>query len=309
MKKNVALVLSSGGARGFAHIGVINTLEQAGYKITSIAGTSMGSLVGGIYAAGQLKVFEEWTRSLNLKEIWHLTDLAFSKNGLVKGNRIIKKLKEIVPDRNIEDLPIPYCAVATDIVRGTERVFTKGSLYDAIRASISIPTFFQPFRIGDGYYVDGGLLNPVPVHHIQRKDNDLQVIVDVNAVVPFEIARIPPPIHKEHQHYKYFKLFHSLFSETVPKNKADQIGLFALTNKSLGLMVHRISRLTIEKYPPDLLISVSRDMFGAYDFYKAKEIIEEGEVVAENALLDHKKHKKNKINYLQSAIDLTIFGA
>jgi len=289
MKKNVALVLSSGGARGFAHIGVINTLEQAGYKITSIAGTSMGAVVGGIYATGQLKVFEDFARSLSLKEVWKLTDLAFSKNGLVKGNRIIKKMKEIVPDRNIEDLPIPYCAVATDIVSGTEKIFTRGSMYDAIRASISIPTFFQPFRIGDGFYVDGGLLNPVPIHHIQRKDKDLLVIVDVNAVVPFEITRIPPPIPKEHQHYKYFKLFHSLFSETVPKNKADQIGLFALTNKSLGLMVHRISRLTIEKYPPDLLISVSRDMFGTYDFYKAKEIIEEGAMAAKNAIADYNK--------------------
>ncbi|HRZ22388.1 MAG TPA: patatin-like phospholipase family protein [Bacteroidales bacterium] len=125
MKKNVALVLSSGGARGFAHIGVINTLEQAGYKITSIAGTSMGAVVGGIYATGQLKVFEDFARSLSLKEVWKLTDLAFSKNGLVKGNRIIKKMKEIVPDRNIEDLPIPYCAVATDIVSGTEKIFTR----------------------------------------------------------------------------------------------------------------------------------------------------------------------------------------
>ncbi len=284
MKKNVALVLSSGGARGFAHIGVINTLEQAGYKITSIAGTSMGSLVGGIYAAGQLRVFEEWARSLNLKEVWHLTDLAFSKNGLVKGNRIIRKLKEMIPDRNIEDLLIPYCAVATDIVKGTERIFTSGSMYDAIRASISIPTFFQPYRLGDSFYVDGGLLNPVPVHHIQRIKGDILVIVDVNAVLPLEKIKKPVPIHKEHKYYKYFKLFHNRFGESVPRNKADHIGLFALTNKSLGLMVHQISKLTIETYPSDLLISISRDLFGAYDFYKANEIIEEGAVAAKNAL-------------------------
>ena len=294
MKKNVALVLSSGGARGFAHIGVINTLEKAGFKITSIAGTSMGAVVGGIYATGQLRILEEWARSLNLKEVWHLTDLAFSKNGLVKGNRIIRKLKEMIPDRNIEDLPIPYCAVATDIVKGTERVFTSGSMYEAIRASISIPTFFQPFKIGDSYYVDGGLLDPVPVHHVQRNTGDLLVIVDVNAILPLEKVKKPDPIHKEHQYYKYFKLFHNRLSDTVPKNKADQIGLFTLTNKSLGLMVHQISRLTIENYPFDLLINISRDIFGAYDFYKANEIIEEGAVAAENALLDYKKNKKTK---------------
>ncbi len=292
MKKNVALVLSSGGARGFAHIGVINTLEQAGYKITSIAGTSMGSLVGGIYASGQLKAFEEWARSLNLKEVWHLTDLAFSKDGLVKGNRVIRKLKDMIPDRNIEDLPIPYCAVATDIVKGTERVFTSGSMYDAIRASISIPTFFQPYKLGDSFYVDGGLLNPVPVHHVQLSKGDLLVIVDVNAVLPLESIKKPVPIHKEHPYYKYFKLFHNRFGESVPRNKADHIGLFALTNKSLGLMVHQISKLTIETYPSDLLISISRDLFGAYDFYKATEIIEEGAVAAKNALADYKKEKQ-----------------
>ena len=112
MKRNIALVLSSGGARGFAHIGAINILEKEGFNITSAAGTSMGVLVGGIYATGQLKSFEEWVCSLDIKEVLRLTDFTISKQGLVKGRKVIDKMKEIVPDRNIETLPIPYCAVA-----------------------------------------------------------------------------------------------------------------------------------------------------------------------------------------------------
>ena len=129
--KNVALVLSSGGARGFAHIGVIKVLEKEGFKITSVAGTSMGALVGGIYATGQLTNFEEWICSLDIKEVLRLTDLSISNKGLVKGKKIIEKMKEIVPERNIEDLAIPFCAVATDILNGTEKIFTRGKLYDA----------------------------------------------------------------------------------------------------------------------------------------------------------------------------------
>jgi len=181
MKRNIALVLSSGGARGFAHIGAINTLEKEGFNITSVAGTSMGALVGGIYATGQLKTFEEWVCSLDIKEVLRLTDFTISKQGLVKGRKVIDKMKEIVPDRNIETLPIPYCAVATDILNGVESIFTSGNLYDAIRASISIPTVFQPFKIGNNYYIDEGVLNPIPINHVKRSGNDILVVVNVNS--------------------------------------------------------------------------------------------------------------------------------
>jgi NTE family protein len=147
MIRDVALVLSSGGARGFAHVGAIKVLERNGFRITSIAGTSMGALVGGIYATGKLQAFEEWANSLDIMEVLRLTDFTISKKGLVKGKKVIGKIKEIVPERNIEDLNIPFCAVATDILEETEVLFTKGSLYEAIRLLFQFRSF-QPHRIG-----------------------------------------------------------------------------------------------------------------------------------------------------------------
>jgi len=283
-KANIALVLSSGGARGFAHIGVINELLHQDYSISSIAGTSMGAVVGGMYATGQLKQFEEWVLSLDVMEVLKLTDISISNKGLVKGNRIIKKLKELVPDRNIEELPIPYCAVATDIVKGTELVFTEGNLYDAIRASISIPTVFQPVKISGSYYVDGGVLNPVPINRVKRHENDMLVVVDVNAQIPAEKKETTGKKQMDNKYLKQLKLMQNKLSNIIPKNKKDDIGLFNLTTRSISLMLHQISVLTIEKNRPDLLINVSKNSFGTFDFYKAKKIIKEGERAARAAL-------------------------
>ena len=138
--KDVALVLSSGGARGLAHIGAIEEFEAQGYRITSIAGCSMGALIGGVYAAGKLSEFREWMKTIDKKKMLELTDFSLSLNHIVKGTRIIKAIMEFVPDVLIEDLPIPYCAVATDWITGREVVIDKGSLFEAIRASISLPS-------------------------------------------------------------------------------------------------------------------------------------------------------------------------
>ena len=142
-KKDVALVLSSGGARGLTHIGAIEMLEEQGYHITSIAGCSMGALVGGVYAAGKLNEFREWMKGIDRKKMLELTDFSLSLNHFVKGDRIIEAIMEFVPDMAIEDLPVPYCAVATDWVSGREVVFRTGSLFEAIRASISLPCFIN----------------------------------------------------------------------------------------------------------------------------------------------------------------------
>lgn len=143
-KKDVALVLSSGGARGLAHIGAIEELEARGYHIKSIAGTSMGALVAGMYATGHLKEYREWMKTIDKQRIRELTDYSPSLDHLVRGNKIIDALKALVPDCDIDDLPIPYAAVATDWESGHEVVFTHGSLYGAIRASISLPAYFSP---------------------------------------------------------------------------------------------------------------------------------------------------------------------
>ena len=178
--KDVALVLSSGGARGLAHIGAIEELEAQGYRITSIAGCSMGALIGGVYAAGKLSEFREWMKTVDKKKMLELTDFSLSLNHIVKGTRIIKAIMEFVPDVLIEDLPIPYCAVATDWISGHEVVIDKGSLFEAIRASISLPSFYEPVRRDGMILIDGGVVNPIPMNRVKRHDGDLLVGVDVS---------------------------------------------------------------------------------------------------------------------------------
>jgi NTE family protein len=283
--KDVALVLSSGGAKGFAHIGVIRVLEQHGYKITSIAGTSMGALIGGIYATGELQQFENWVNTLDINEVLRLTDLTISNKGLIKGRKIIEKMKEIVPDRNIEDLSIPFCAVATDIIHGTEKTFTEGNLYNAIRASISIPTVFQPYKSDDNYYVDGGIVNPIPINRVKRHENDLLVVVAVNAHIPLA-KNIPALEHMTNgKVMKQVKLIQAKLSNYIPKSKKDDLGMFNLTNRSIGIMLNQITALTLANHKIDLMINISKEAFGSYDFYKAKEIIQGGEVAARDAIM------------------------
>jgi len=284
MKKNIALVLSSGGARGCAHIGAIRVLEQHGFHIAAVAGTSMGALVGGIFATGQLPQFEEWISSLDVMEVLRLTDFSISKKGLVEGRKVIERIKEIVPDRNIEDLPVPFCAVATDIIHGTETVFTQGNLYDAIRASISIPTVFQPLKIETQYYVDGGLINPIPVNCVKRHEGDLLVVVDVNSSIPFKRKEAAKETVIMGSQLKYVNLIREKLNNLIPEQTEDDIGIFNLTNLSISTMMRKISDLTLEKYPPDLLISISRESFSSFDFYKAKEIIREGEEATEKTI-------------------------
>ncbi|MDE5787282.1 MAG: patatin-like phospholipase family protein, partial [Bacteroidaceae bacterium] len=181
--KDVALVLSSGSARGLAHIGVIEELEARGYRITSVAGCSMGALVGGIYAAGKLKEYREWMKGINRRQMLELVDFSLSLNHLVKGERIIEAIMKIVPDIDIENLPIPYCAIATDWAAGEEIVFRKGSLFQAIRASISLPSFFNPVRRDNMILIDGGITNPLPLNRVERKEGDLLVGADVSGYV------------------------------------------------------------------------------------------------------------------------------
>jgi len=279
MTKNVALVLSSGGARGFAHIGVIKALENLGYNITSVAGTSMGALVGGIHASGKLNEFEEWVSGLDVLEVLKLTDISLSKKGFVKGTRIIEKMKEIVPDRNIEDLPIPYSAIATDLIRGRERIFNSGSLFNAIRASISIPTFFQPFSLGGDYFVDGGLVNPIPINRVKRQDGDLLVVVNVNADIPHVRIETSPEAEESwgKSYLRRIRKINAHAGKHIPKNEKDDIGLFNLNNRSISIMLNQIAALTLMDHKVDIMIQISRDSYGTYDFYKAGEIIREGE--------------------------------
>lgn len=181
-KKEVALVLSSGGPRGFAYIGAIEELLERGYTITSVAGTSIGSLIGGIYAAGKLSEFKKWLFSLDKWNLFSLMDLSFGKNHFVRGDRIIEAINQIVPDINIEDLKIPYKAIATDLYTGEEIIFDKGKLLPAIRASISIPSLFRPVKHDMTSFIDGAMTNCLPLNRIDRKEGDILVAFDVNHI-------------------------------------------------------------------------------------------------------------------------------
>lgn len=181
-KKNVALVLSSGGPRGFAYIGAIEELQSRGYTITSVSGCSVGSLVGGVFAAGKLEEFKHWLFSLDNFKVMSLMDLSISKSYLVKGEKVINAIKEVVPDVMIEDMAIPYVAVASDLYTGEQVIFREGKLFDAIRASISIPSMFKPVKYGHRTLVDGGIVNTLPLDLVRRSGDDILVGFDVNDV-------------------------------------------------------------------------------------------------------------------------------
>ena len=282
MSKKVSLVLSSGGARGIAHIGVIEELERRGYTIASVSGTSMGALVGGIYAAGGLKLYKEWMLTLDKMDVFSLVDFTISGRGLVKGEKVLKEMKKIIPDKNIEDLNIPYSAISTDIINGKEIVFDKGSLYDAIRASVSIPTVFTPFEHQGLKLVDGGVVNPVPINRVARSQNDILVVVDVNATIPFKRIKKSYEITeekkfaKDKRFSKYVNLLSHKFNSLVPKSEKDKLGYFNIMNRTTSLMVHQISQMAIETGKADILVNIPHESFGVFDFYKTEEIIQIG---------------------------------
>lgn len=180
MSKKVALVLGSGGARGYAHIGVIEELQARGYEIGCIAGCSMGAVVGGIFAAGKLREYREWTESLDYLDVLRLLDVSF-RLGAIRGERVFGRIQEIVGDVDIENLAIPFTAVATDLTNQQEIWFQEGCLHQAMRASAAIPSLFTPVIQGKRMLVDGGLLNPLPIVPVVSSHCDLIIAVNLNA--------------------------------------------------------------------------------------------------------------------------------
>ena len=178
--KRVALALSSGGPRGFAYIGALEVLVERGYEVTAVAGTSIGALVGGVYAAGRLAEFKEWLLSLNTRKVFSLVDWSLSMSHLVKGEKIIEAIKEVVPDVQIEDMALPFSAIATDLYTGEEVVFDKGDLFAAIRASMSIPSLFKPVQYGNTVLIDGHSSNCLPLNRVKRSPKDILVGFDTN---------------------------------------------------------------------------------------------------------------------------------
>ncbi|MCG8307772.1 MAG: patatin-like phospholipase family protein [Cytophagales bacterium] len=287
MSRSVALVLSSGGARGYAHIGVIEALERHGFSIKSVTGCSMGAVVGGIYAAGGLDKFKAWACKLERTDVFKLYDFVFSSQGLIRGERVFKQIESYIPDRNIDELKIPFKALATDLNAQKEIIFSTGSLYRALRASSTIPAVVKPTEFEGLELLDGGILNPLPINHVTKDDNDLIVAVDVNARIPYDHSRRTKTeiaedrkfsIHLEKLAKKWFR------KETKRINSSKKkLGFFDLMMKSIDMMQDRITENIIDRYPPDILVQISRSACSTFDYYKAEKLIEEGKTAFEKA--------------------------
>ena len=282
-RKNVALVLSSGGARGLAHIGAIEEIVAQGYHITSVAGCSMGALIGGIYAAGKLKEFREWMKTIDRKKMLELTDFSFSINHLVKGSRIIEAIMEIVPDMKIEDLPIPFCAVATDWKGGHEVVFRSGSLFDAIRASISLPSFFDPVRRDGMILIDGGVTNPIPLNRVDRQDGDILVGIDVSGHDYRAQSALQEELTERRKQKK------SLPAQIIDKLIPDNIDFnyYTVLSRVSSLMIRQNSLLMEQLTHPNILVDIQMTRITTFDFDKSEKIITYGRKLTHQSLCNY----------------------
>jgi NTE family protein len=293
MTRKIALVLSGGGARGIAQIGVIEELQKRGYEITSIAGTSMGALIGGMFAAGKMDEFKKWICSLDKMKVFSLVDFTLSKHGLVRGDKVLNAIKKFVPDTNIEDLKIAYSATAADIENHREIVYRSGSIYEAIRASIAIPMVITPVIRENSIIVDGGVLNNLPISNVKRNKGDMLVAVYVNANVPPVKLKISKKEEKEKKSLYLKKLneFYEQLNIISPKSKKEKISYFTLLDKTYVSASLQMVQLNIEKHSPDILVNISRDTCGTYDFYKAEELVEIGRLAAITSLNGFEKGK------------------
>lgn len=318
--KDVALVLSSGGPRGFAYIGAIEELERRGYRISSVAGSSIGSLVGGIYAAGCLHEFKDWLFNLSNWQIMKLLDVSMGRNYLLKGNRVINAIKTVVPDVGIEELRIPYVAVATDLYTGEPFEFRSGPLFDAIRASISIPSMFKPVDSGYHTFIDGGLASTFPLGAVARNGHDILVGFDVNVTDAREITDFLKNVRqqKEDTDERRRAIIARVGSESTLLDKVRAISdegetllrhireeiaekkrleasapvendndYVSLITRSFAIANHTIARLETELHRPDVLVTMSMDSYNSLsftDYTKGEEISERGRSLMSDAL-------------------------
>lgn len=290
-KKTVSLVLGSGGARGLAHIGIIHWLEENGYAIQSITGCSMGALVGGIHAIGKLDEFEEWVRAITMANMIGLLDLALESNGLFKGNKIIDTLKGLVGEKLIEEMDISFTAVATNIESAKEVWIDEGPLFDAIRASISLPLFFTPFKLHDVDLIDGGILNPVPIAPTFSDHTDITIAVNLCGK-PKEGLSLDNGEEDENSMLgNAISDFTGKIKSSLPHLK-NGMKTRNIVLQSFDAMQGTIARQKIAAYPPDHVLEVPRNLCMILDFDKAAPLIQYGyDLAAErlSGVLDESK--------------------
>ncbi|MGM9825009.1 MAG: patatin-like phospholipase family protein [Paludibacteraceae bacterium] len=304
-KRNVALVLGSGGARGLAHIGAIEELEARGYQITSIAGCSMGAMIAGMYAAGQLQDAKEWFLQVDQQVILKMVDLSISLNSLVKGERVIRELEKVVPDQLIQCLNIPCAIVAADLISADEVVFRSGSLFDAIRASMSIPLFFQPVQRGHKLLIDGGTLNPLPLNRVKRTKGDILVAMNISGKDSMQIKKPEPSYFAkaaeliEQRGIQLSPTLLNLKKRIAQKEEERQenqdlrgmVNYFSLADRMSDMQIQQNTNLMLQLLPPDILATMPQYAYSTFDFDRAEEIIEQGRLLMREAI-DHYENRE-----------------
>ncbi len=272
----LGLALGTGAAKGWAHIGVIRALEEHGLVPDIVTGTSAGALVGGAYVAGYLDELEAWVRSLRWSDVVALLDFRFS-GGLIRGNRVINHLREGMHGLQVEELPIPYAAVATDLDFGTEVWLREGPLLDAIRASIALPGLFSPLRVEGRWLVDGGLVNPVPVSLCRALGADVVIAVDLT--LQAQLARAGQRLAEKGQDGAEQDWFRDLLQGMLgrfraPKEDKDLLpSLIDVAVRSVNIMTERIARSRMAGDPADLLIMPRVADISLMEFHRANEAI------------------------------------
>ena len=294
----VGLALGSGSARGWAHIGVIQALTEAGIDIDYIAGTSIGSVVGSVFAAGNIKALEEVAVRLDWKQIAYLFDVVLPKSGLIDGKKVAGFVRNHLREMNIEELPIPFCAVSTDLNTGDEVIIREGDIIEAVRASISIPGIFTPVRNNGRVLVDGGLVNPVPVSVVREMGADFVIAVDLshgivggsesvqNTVHEFGVThseKDDPRVMKkknrilEALNKRLAAIDFSALSWTKHSQDVEPLpGIFDVLTSSINIMEAQISATRLKTDPPDLLIQPNLSHIKFLEFNRASETIAEG---------------------------------
>ncbi|HUV99994.1 MAG TPA: patatin-like phospholipase RssA [Gallionella sp.] len=288
-KLRVGLALGSGSARGWAHVGVIRVLEQAGIRPDMVCGTSIGALVGAAYAADELENFEKWLHGLGIKEVLSLMDVRMN-GGMIKGERLMEFFRRSFIDRPIEELTIPFAAVATALHSGTEVWLREGSTIEAVRASIALPGLFMPVVYDGRVLVDGALVNPVPVSLARAMGADIVIAVDLNSSrlgrrFPDEsVTETPSDVISEWKRRLKNNLgaLISKRNETEPKLPS----IMEVISSSLNIMQERISRSRMSGDPPDVIVTPRLAQLGLLDYHRSKEAIAEGQRAMEAALPD-----------------------
>lgn len=278
-KPLVGLALGGGSARGWAHIGVIKALEEAGIRPDLVCGTSIGALVGAAYAAGELERLEQWVLGLTFKDVIALMDVRLS-SGLLKGDRLMNFFRRHFADRPIEELNMPFAAVATSLRNGAEVWLRRGSALDAVRASIALPGLFAPVLYEETVVVDGGLVNPVPVSLARAMGADLVIAVDLGSDILGHYEAAKPPVEAPAGEVSdWIRKLQDRLGTLMPARNSDEPripSMFDVVTSSISIMQVRITRSRMAGDPPDLVVAPRLAYLGLLDFHRAQDAIEEG---------------------------------